>query len=82
MCVCVCVCVCVHSVHATCTCRNTVLCIVTCSLPPPSLPPSVEGQSLGMHIAEGFAVNNKGNEVRGVFIKEIIPGSPAALSNR
>ena len=38
---------------------------------------TVDGQGFGLHIAEGYTQNSKGLEVRGVFVKEIVAGSPA-----
>ena len=42
-----------------------------------SFSPTVEGQGFGLHIAEGYAHTSKGLEVKGVFVKEIVAGSPA-----
>ncbi len=38
---------------------------------------TVDGQGFGLHIAEGYAQTSKGLEVKGVFVKEIVAGSPA-----
>ena len=43
---------------------------------------SVEGQSLGLHIAEGVAGTNKGHDMKGVFVKDIIAGTPACSSKK
>ena len=43
---------------------------------------SVEGQGFGLHIAEGYAQTSKGLEMKGVFVKEIVPGSPAESCGR
>lgn len=40
-----------------------------------------ENQGFGLHIAEGYAQTSKGLEV-GVFVKDIVPGSPADKSGR
>lgn len=37
----------------------------------------VEGQGFGLHIAEGYTQTSKGLEVQGVFVRDIVPGSPA-----
>ncbi len=37
----------------------------------------VDGQGFGLHIAEGYTQTSKGLEVKGVFVKEIVSGSPA-----
>ena len=40
-----------------------------------------DNQGFGLHIAEGYAQTSKGLEV-GVFVKDIVPGSPADKSGR